>query len=173
MFAHVFLALVSIGQVVNAPVWQADYSAARSQAIAQKKPLAVVLGTGANGMDKVVVGLDKETQKRLANDFVCVYVDTSSPNGKLLATAFEIVGGQGVVLSDRSAKSQAFWKQGTITGQEFAQQVQSVTTTSRTSFYPADASAATILTGGTLGTTFQEGSSYCPNCQNGGGRFRR
>ncbi len=173
MFVQVFLALAAIGQVAEAPVWHSDYATARTQALAQKKPLAVVLGAGAKGMDKVVQGgLDKATSKRLSTDFVCVYLDTNSAAGKAWAAAFEIVGGQGVVLSDRSAKTQAFWKQGAITGQEFAQQVVAVTTNSRVSFYPAADSAASILTGGSTGAIFQD-STYCPNCQSGGTRFRR
>ena len=75
---------------------------------------------------------------------------------------FEIRRGQGVVLSDRTAATQAFWHQGQLSNQSLTRYLQKygddqtvVRTTetvnmSRTSFYPSSFSASSA---GTICTT--------------------
>jgi hypothetical protein len=161
------------------PTWQNDYSKAQKQGSAQKKPLLVLFGSGANGWAKVVREAPPaaDVTKLMADQYVCVYVDTASPAGKKLAQDFGINGTMGVVISDRDGTSQAFWHQGDMTNQNLARLLQkysdpkvSVRTTetagntSRTSLYPPSASESSWEGIGT-------GSSYCPSC-NGGGRRR-
>jgi hypothetical protein len=98
--------------------WSPDYSAARQTGQNEKKPVAVFLGSGENGHDKVCRdgSLSKEAQEALRNHYVCVYVDMSTPSGKSLAKAFEIRQPAGLVLSDRSGEKQAFFHDGAIGG---------------------------------------------------------
>src|SRR5262245_23387356 len=73
------------------PGWQNDYVAARSQAQREGKPLAVFLGSGESGWQKV--GRDSnEVKQVLANKYICVYVDSKTDEGKRLAEAFEMPG---------------------------------------------------------------------------------
>src|SRR5437868_6095413 len=47
---------VAAGDVVEAPSWLNDYSAARKQSASQQKPLAVVLASGNAGYNKLSRG---------------------------------------------------------------------------------------------------------------------
>src|SRR5690554_2874833 len=95
--------------------WHNDYQEARAVARQQHKPLAVVVGAGAQGYEKLTGNgkLAPAVTKLLEDEYVCVYVDTSSPTGKKLADALEISRGAGIVLSDRDGKVQAFHHNGT------------------------------------------------------------
>ena len=105
--------------------------------------------------------MDAAGTKLLADKYVCVYADTASPAGKALAAMFDVQRDQGVVLSDRTGATQAFWHQGQLSNQNLARYLQKyaddqtvVRTTetvnmSRTSFYPSSfgaSSAGTICT---------------------------
>lgn len=96
------------------PTWHGNYSQAQREAANQKKPLVVVFGSGANGWTKII--RDKtpngEVSTLLAKDYVCVYVDTDLAEGKRLAQSFELTGTVGMVISDRTLSTQAFWHQG-------------------------------------------------------------
>jgi hypothetical protein len=106
------------------PVWQSSYAVGRQRAAEQKRPLAIFFSSGANGWRKVVGETPTaEASRLLAEGFVCVYVDTASPAGKHLAQSFEMTG-LGLVISDRSAASQAFWHQGTMTNQALISHLQ-------------------------------------------------
>jgi hypothetical protein len=101
--------------LANAPSWQTDYTAAQERAIAVQKPLAVVFGPGENGWQQIGGGkLPAEAAQMLSDKYVCVFVDTSTPAGKEMATKFEIAGSVGLVISDRTGSKQAFWHQGTL-----------------------------------------------------------
>ena len=66
--------------------WQTDYAQARKMGETQRKPLAVFIGSGATGYDKVCRDgkLSAEVQKLLADNYICVYVDASTPAGEKL-----------------------------------------------------------------------------------------
>ena len=114
MYTSLFvLALVGAPLEANAPSWQGYYQA--SQLVEQeKKPLAVFLGTGQKGWEKVAGSLSPEAEKVLTAGYLCAYVDTTTPEGEKLAQAFEIKNGVGIVISDRKGVKQAFWHQGTL-----------------------------------------------------------
>lgn len=111
--AFVLAALSSfvLGAAPTTPTWNGSYVQAREQA-AGKKPLAVVFGSGQDGWTKLVHS--EESKKLLAEQYVCVYVDTTSDSGKSLARTFAINTPSGVVLSDRSGALQAYWHDGDL-----------------------------------------------------------
>ncbi len=95
----------------------ATYAQARLKAISQKRPLAIVFGTGANGWTKILRtnSPDPQIEKLLAEQYVCVYIDADTADGKKTSQAFGISGNVGLVLSDRSGQAQAFWHDGDMT----------------------------------------------------------
>ena len=64
-------------------------------------------------------GFDPAVSKLLADKFVCLYVDSTTAKGRALAAAFQ-VGDRGVVLSDRTGKTQAYSAAGTISRAELS-----------------------------------------------------
>ena len=99
----------------GSPGWQTSYSAAQRMSAEQQKPVLVVVGSGANGWNKVVrEAPSKELTQLMAQKYICVYVDIATPAGKQLAQSFEI-NGAGLVISDRTGNFQAFWHQGGMT----------------------------------------------------------
>src|SRR5688572_20207554 len=87
--------LLAITLTLAAPTeslsWSTDYSAARQQSEKAGKPLAVFIGSGAKGYEKLSNSgeLSGEIKQLLASNYVCVYIDSATENGKNLATAFE------------------------------------------------------------------------------------
>ncbi len=158
-----FIVLAMLGAPVNnaAPSWQ-SYTQASQMVEREMKPVAVFLGTGQKGWEKVAGSLGAEAEKVLSASYLCAYVDTDTPEGEKLAKAFEIKSGVGVVLSDRKGEKQAFWHEGTMQQTNLVRQLVRFSTTSRTSMYPAD---STVL--GTTSTFMEGGSSYCPSCNAG------
>src|SRR5262249_60350377 len=77
------------------PTWLADYAAARQVGRMVQKPLAVVVGSGQEGWERLSQDgkLGKEVNRLLAANYVCVYVDSSAPSAKALADALEVAGG--------------------------------------------------------------------------------
>jgi len=100
-----------LGAAPTTPTWNGSYVEAQQQA-AGKKPLAVVFGSGQEGWAKLVHSED--SKKLLAEQYVCVYVDTASESGKKLAGTFGINNASGVVLSDRAGTVQAYWHDGDL-----------------------------------------------------------
>ena len=159
------------------PTWQTDYSQARQEAAAQKKPLAVVFGSGADGWTKVVrsEGPSADVTKLLSDKYCCLYIDMATAAGKKLAQSFAITSDVGMVISDRAGMTQAFWHQGDLTNQSMVSclerysnpqiAVRGTETTTRTSFYPTAMEAEGSNWSGMTG-----GSSYCPSCNNARGR---
>jgi hypothetical protein len=109
-------AILTVAFVALTPnaAWESSYSHAKDQAAAQKKPLVIVFGPGAEGWTRVVKA-DKpapEVGKLLSEKYVCLYVDTTTAAGKKLAADYELASNVGLIISDRSLESQAFWHQG-------------------------------------------------------------
>src|SRR5688500_8521449 len=80
------------------PAWLTDYSSAKQKGRTEHKPLAVVLGTGESGWKQLSRDgqLGKDAQRLLAENYVCVYIDTDHKAGQRLASAFEIDNGRGI-----------------------------------------------------------------------------
>ena len=102
----------------EAPTWRKDYVAARSLGRQENKALAVFIGSGQQGAEKVCLEskLTPAVRKLLADHYVCVYVDAGEARCKRLAEDFEIT--QGLVLSTRDGESQAFRQDGRISSKD-------------------------------------------------------
>lgn len=150
--------------------WGHDYAQAQKQGVAENKPIAVIFGSGNQGYSQLVRdgGLSKEASDLLSTNYVCVYVDSASPKGQQLASAFELNGSTGVILSDRTGVYQRFWHYGTLSNQELVTNLTRCAMVSTTSNYrstgePAYQPGSSVV---------QPAGSYCPSCQ-GGVRYRR
>src|SRR5437763_9575547 len=114
MYTALALVALTVGNLSSSPLWLHDYKAAQAQVSSAHKPMAVFVGSGQAGYQSAVRdGFDPAISKLLAEKFVCLYVDTSTAQGKKLATAFQ-VGARGVVLSDRTGLTQSYSAAGTI-----------------------------------------------------------
>jgi hypothetical protein len=106
--------LVEGAFIPERPAWLNDYGLATKVGQAKSKPLALFVGSGPSGWEKVSKNgkLGKTVKSLLETSYVCLYVDTSSPAGRKLAEALEITEPVGLVLSDSTASKQAFWHEG-------------------------------------------------------------
>jgi len=163
MYTSVILVALAGSMASSQPglTWQQDYVQARTVAQNEKKPLAVFVGSGAAGYDKISREgkLSADLQKQLAENYVCVYVDNSTPAGQKLAADLAITN-VGLVLSDRTTNLQAFHHNGDLSDADltravtrFADPSVVVNTTAtnastQISMYPPNGS----LNGGMMGT---------------------
>jgi hypothetical protein len=120
MYTSIVLIALTGSVVASSPealTWEETYDQARQTGITEKKPLAVIFGSGPGGYAKVCRDgrLSPEVEKTLGDSYVCLYVDVNTAAGKQLASDFAISRGTGMVLSDRSGKLQAFYHDGDIT----------------------------------------------------------
>jgi hypothetical protein len=156
--------------------WSTDYGTASRQSVAAKKPLAVVLGTGEAGWEKLdrEGRLTTEAKGLLADKYVCVYVNTETPSGQRLAKAFEMPNGRGIVISDRTGDVQAFRHEGDLTNRDlvrylerYADQDREVritegTSVQRSSFYAPPAPAPVAAP-----NYYAPPAGYFPSCSRG------
>ena len=114
--------LLAPGLTAGGPAWLSDYQAARQLGRMAHKPVAVVIGTGQAGWQKLSRDgrLSKEVERFLAGKYVCVYIDAREKIGRRLATAFDMPDGPGLVLSDRSGDLQAFRHEGHLDNEDLA-----------------------------------------------------
>ena len=114
----VFLALAGFlgSATLESPSWHADYGSAQQLGREGHKPLAVFIGYGKTGWNRVSEEkrLGKEVQQLLAKNYVCVYIDTDRKVGKQLAAELEVPDGIGLILSDHTGKYQAFRHEGNM-----------------------------------------------------------
>jgi hypothetical protein len=106
-------------QTTDGIAWQAEYKAAQANVLKTGKPLAIFIGTGDQGWNKVVRegNLSPEARQNLNQHFTCVYVNTATAEGKALAQGFEIQT-RGLVISDVKGNKQAFSHAGDLTQDE-------------------------------------------------------
>jgi hypothetical protein len=123
MYSVMLIALLGIAPSSSArPVWIADYGEARRLSEINRKPIAVFIGAGTTGWNDVSregrLGVD--TGHLLATNYVCVYVDTASQEGRRLAQAFQLDKSRGIVISNSQGKLQAFRHEGDLRDLELA-----------------------------------------------------
>jgi hypothetical protein len=104
---------------IASPAWHSDYEKALRVAEEDHKPLAIFIGRGEDGYVEVSRKgeLPSKAAHVLEKDYVCLYVDTGTRDGKDLAAAFEM-SGPGLVLSDAGAKRQAFRHKGELSNRD-------------------------------------------------------
>jgi hypothetical protein len=120
MYTAMALVAVTMGNLTTTPTWLDDYTSARTKVTVAGKPMAVFVGAGKEGHAAAIRdGFDPAVSKLLAEKFVCLYVDSATAKGKVLAQAFQ-VGDRGVVLSDRTGLTQAYSATGTISRAELS-----------------------------------------------------
>lgn len=119
MFTTTFAAaaltgLLPVGAETLTPTWQSDYQSAIQVAVAQQKPVAVFIGHGEAGYDKLVSDgkIPADAGKQLANGYVCLYVDTDTAAGKTLAGQFQLT--EGLVISSPGGAVQALRHSGNL-----------------------------------------------------------
>ncbi len=115
-FAVVALGAFLAAEPTAQPTWLTDYRTAQQQSASAGKPIAVVLGNGAKGYQTLAqeATLPGTVNQTLASGYICVYLDTTTPEGKKLADAFQMPSGRGLVISDRTGQMQAFRHEGTL-----------------------------------------------------------
>lgn len=88
------------------PIWMKDYATALKCSRQEHKPLAIFIGCGKDGWNNIVRGgkLGKDLEDMLSKEFVCVYLDAETPEGKRLASTLKVSDGMGLVLGDRNGE---------------------------------------------------------------------
>jgi hypothetical protein len=113
----------------EAPSWQESYRAAREAGRERGKPVAIFIGSGPAGWEKLTEegGLTRRSRQLLAESYVCYYVDQSSSAGQNLAQVFEVSSGPGLIISTKGGDAQAFWHRGSMTQGEVDETLQNFT----------------------------------------------
>jgi hypothetical protein len=194
MYTSIVLLALTGSVVASTPealTWEENYDQARQTGMTEKKPLAVIFGSGQGGFAKVSRDghLSQAVEKTLGDSYVCLYVDVTTEAGKKLASSFAITKGTGMVLSDRSGQVQAFYHDGDLSDADLAKWVTrfgdpSVTvrttmtndSSTQVSMYPTDRLGGTTggySTGYYGGYAPAFGGGGCPGGNCGGGGFRR
>jgi hypothetical protein len=128
----VLFALAGAPGAADTPTWVTDYQAARKESASIRKPIAVFLGRGEQGYNQVARGnLGSEAERLLSANYICCYIDTSTEEGRDLAQQFQMPGGQGIVISDRTGDLQAFRHPGTLSSTDLTAYLQRYADTNR------------------------------------------
>src|SRR5262249_26176454 len=104
------LAVVALAGALNASPstgWRTDYAQAVTAASAEKKPMVVLIGQGADRINRLVKDgtISSEAARLLRESYVSVYLDTETAGGKELANRFAI--SEGLVISGPGGSTQA------------------------------------------------------------------
>ncbi len=93
-----------------APSWRSDYTLALKEGQSSKRPLAIVVGSGPEGWDKLSKDgeLGKDVTDLLRNRYVCVYLDINNERHRHLAEQLELSKGPALVIGDAGGEYQAF-----------------------------------------------------------------
>jgi hypothetical protein len=115
----VFLTLIwfrAPSATVPEPSWHTQYSVARQQGREEEKPIAVFVGSGKAGWNQVSRegDLGSEAKRLLADNYVCLYVDTDREEGRQLAGDLDLGDGPGLVISSATGRLQAFRHEGDL-----------------------------------------------------------
>lgn len=102
--------------VKESPSWLSNYTEARKLGEKEQKPIAVFIGTGEAGWQKLCSEgkIGSEAEQLLKQKYVCLYVNTATKHGQQLATAFEMADNLGIVISDATGRLQAFRHEGDL-----------------------------------------------------------
>src|SRR5262245_17439301 len=114
---------ISSGVLPSTPSWQTDYAQAMNRASAERKPMVVFIGHGADSFTKMLADgkIPDEAAKVLRDSYVCMYLDADTAAGKDLAGRFEI--SEGLIISGPGGSHQAYRHNGAVTGTELTTQL--------------------------------------------------
>ena len=119
-----FLALFAVPSAAElvpvAPAWRSDYSIALKEGQKAKRPLAIFVGSGPEGWDKISQdgGLDKEARDILQRRYVCLYLDAANADSRSMIEKLELSNRTGLVIGDASGQAQAFRHSGTLRNED-------------------------------------------------------
>jgi hypothetical protein len=127
------LALLAPAAAPSSLVWQSDYSQAHELASQKQKPLAVFVGNGPDGWNQILRDgqMDPNILTTLSENYVLVYADRTTSTGMQTAKALDISQASGLVISDSTAKLQAFSHNGTLTSSDLQRAIEKFSDTSR------------------------------------------
>lgn len=152
--------------------WATDYAQAKKQAKEAGKPLAIFLNEGDAAAAKLLTdgNLSGTTQQLLSSDYVALFINTATPAGKDLAGKFDLPGGKGIVVSDRSGVYQALRHEGETSNSQletylkkyadptFVVRTTDSNTTARTSFYQGNGQYVPVTGAPVIGAPVAEGA---------------
>jgi len=185
----VLVALAGSSIAAEIPVsleFRSDYVGAIKTGKTDRKPLAVFIGSGPKGWEQRTMDgqLSQDNQKLLQANYVCVYLDTATEDGKRLAGDFGMK--EGLIFSDAIGENQAFRHEGKLSNSDLERQLKKFSDPSRVATrtesnvredvrnYPSETPSGTIS--GYYapqqfgGYSTIPSSGYCPSCSGG---FRR
>jgi predicted transcriptional regulator len=167
MFATLMALALSQGVAAKpgaAPVWNTDYRQARALAIKEQKPMAVVIGQGESGWDKLFSDSDFATtvSAEQRNAYVWVYLDLSQDAGKKMAANFELTKGPALVLSDRGGNLQAYRRAGAIEASAIRKVLNTYAEANRVIKNTEEAGE---IAPKVYQSNYQPWQSTCPNCR--------
>jgi hypothetical protein len=114
------------GIVSITPRWMDDYSIAYERGQKEKKPLAVFVGSGPQGWNRLSRDgrLGKELEQILGANYVCVYLDTDKEENQKLASSFDLTRQRGLIISDHSGAKQAYRAEESLNNAELARSLK-------------------------------------------------
>jgi hypothetical protein len=152
--------IASANNIPEQPQWQKNYSDARTWAAERQKPLAVFIGSGVSGWEKLSKdgNFDPKVYQLLKDKYACVYIDTDTEAGKVMAKRFA-VDVKGLVISDKTLNTEAFYHNGDMSKELVAKALER---------YADTPVAASTETAAALAPAPVMQYS-CPSCPNFGG----
>jgi hypothetical protein len=114
--------------------WRGDYAAAAKVAAQEQRPLLVILAPGQGAYDRMGRdgGLSTEARTLLADQYVCVHIDTTTEKGRQLAQAFELEDEMGIYISDRTGDKLAFYHEGDLANADLVRYLERYSDPNRT-----------------------------------------
>ena len=114
---------IGSGALPSTPSWQTDYAQAMTRASAERKPMAVFIGHGADHVTKMLADgkIADDAAKLLRDSYVFTYLDADTAAGKDLAARLEI--SEGLVISGPGGSLQAYRHNGAVAGAELTKQL--------------------------------------------------
>jgi hypothetical protein len=116
------------------PKWLDDYGIAHKLGQREQKPLAVFVGSGSGGWNRLSREgrFDKDIEDLLNAHYVCVYLDTNNQENRKLVSQLEFEGGRGLIISDRTGSKQALHYEGKLSNQDLARSLKKYADPDRT-----------------------------------------
>jgi hypothetical protein len=165
---------IGSGVIPSTPNWHTDYAQAMTRSSAEGKPMAVFIGSGGEKHKKLLADgtISAEASKLLSRSYICVYLDSETPNGKDLASRFEL--SDGLIISSKGGSLQAFRHTGSFKAGELtasltkyaeANQPSRTETSGATTYTPSRPANGGVIVGGYTYGTGSTPTYYVPSQQ--------